>query len=973
MFRKIFANKHSRTWAIVTMSVIALFLIVTIVTSTVLFEVVCSFLGGKRNVIKGGGNVYFTSDFDTKREATAAGEKLTEEICEEGFVLLKNENNALPLATSSTAKAKISVFGKNSTNLVYGGTGSGAIASASINLYDSLNNANYDVNPTLKAFYESSASGSGRPANPNIEDKVPFGFATGETPVSSYTQDVKNSFASYKDMALVVISRIGGEGNDMPMTMRKSASNNTPVEGAASASDHYLELDQNEQDMLQMVCEAGFDRVVLIVNSNNAIELGFLVDPDAYLYDETLNHFDYASAIDAAIWVGGPGSTGIGALGKILNGSVNPSGRTVDTYASDFTKTTTYNNVSWGGVNRNDSYIQSGSTIDQYFVDYEEGIYVGYRYYETAAYEHDNGRYASFDYDKEVVFPFGYGLSYTTFTQEITSIEGSVAEDDEIKLTVKVTNTGSVAGKEVVQVYVTAPYIDGQIEKAYVTLVGFGKTKLLNAGESQSITVSIDPYSFASFDYADKNGNGDKRYELDAGAYQIKLMKNAHELIDSRTLMLASGRVLYADTVTNRYDDADDQLNVILSRTDFAGTWPQRRTTEEKTVDADFVNSLKSKESGNPLTADSDEVKNANLTVARKKSKEGIQLYDLVGKDFNDPLWEELLQRITMSSMIDLVNKAVFKSEAIDYISKPQTKESDSPAGWTNFILKSEYSDNCGYCSEIVLGSSWNIELAKALGNSIGNEAFFGYNGAPYTGWYAPGVNIHRSPFSGRNYEYFAEDPVLTGEMAAVEVAAARAKGVYAYVKHLAVNDQETNRNGVCTWVTEQAMREIYLKPFELAVKKGNAMGMMTSFNRLGTRWAGGDYRLLTEILRKEWGFKGAVITDFAEFEGYMNNKQMTYAGGDLLLTNLPQDKWVDNDNPVDVYVMKLATKNILYTVANSTAMNGLGEGAELVIKMPIWQLLLFIADGVVVVLLSAWGVFAIRGAFKRKEEPVEQ
>ena len=980
-FQVLFGDKKAKKWFIVAVSVIAFLLIVTILAETFLFTLFTSIFGGRSNV-KGEG-AYFYSDYETKEEALAAGNALNEQINEEGITMLKNEGNALPLS----ANAKISVFGKNSVQLVYGGSGSGGGNNeGALTLKEGLELAGFEVNPTLDAFYNNpSQSGSGRGDNPAIESGVMTGRSTGETPLSSYTNDVKNSYSQYDDAALVVISRIGGEGFDLPRTMYKSNNDKTKVDGAYDAYDHYLELDKNEQDMLQHVCE-NFDTVILIVNSSTSVELGFL-DSIAD-NDTTTNNYDFASNIQGALWIGGPGNVGIKALGKVLKGEVNPSGRTIDTYTRDFTKDPTYVNFSTNLAADGDQYLVGGSAQTAWFVDYEEGIYVGYRYYETRGAQEGETWY-----DNHVVFPFGYGLSYTTFSWEVvnkTPAEGSTFNTaTEFSITVRVTNTGSVAGKDVVQAYVTAPYTTGGIEKSHVALVGFEKTGEIQPGAHEDVTIKFEAYDLASYDYDDANGNGFKGYELDAGAYTISIRKNAHDVIDTISYTVAgSGEKWEKDPVTdvdvvNRYADADDQLGSVLSRSDFVGTWPQTRTTAERTVTSAFITGLRDTTSGNPLeTATNVQMPTQSPAVLPKCEVQLYQLISIVGEqmyvDYDNPLWDDLLDQLTVDQMYNLIKVSAFNTPGISSIGKPTTTEADGPVGFVIFMGDPTIHDTVVYASECVIAATWNLDLAEAMGRMVGNEGIIGDNpqkgsGNSYSGWYAPALNIHRTPFSGRNFEYYSEDGFFSGKMAAAVVRGAESKGVYPFMKHFAVNDQETHRTGVCTWLEEQTMREIYLKAFEIAVKEGGATGIMSSFNRIGTRWAGGDYRLLTEILREEWGFRGTVICDF-NTEGYMNVRQMIYAGGDLnLATTAPVGTIYDKSNPADVTVIRQAAKNILFTVCDSLAMNGLGEGITLKIKLATWEYVLIVVDCLAVVGLAAWGVLTILGAYKRKEKTAEQ
>ncbi len=1004
----IFGDKKSRTWFITAVSLIAFFLIVTILAETVFFELFEPIFGKRR--IEAIGSIYYESDYDDKEDSYAKANALNEKICEEGFVLLKNGESAtdtsddiLPLDEN----AKISVFGKNSVNIVLGGSGSGAASSEGAKtIYDSLTDAGFVYNDTLKSFYESSASGAGRSSNPAIDNQAGIltGFGTGETPQSSYTQTVKDSYAQFNDAALVIFSRIGGESFDLPRSMI-----NTP--GAASENDHYLELDQNEQDLLVAVT-AAFEKVIVIINSSTSMELGFL---DAIVDgDETQSAQLNSSEIGAAIWIGGPGTSGIMALGRILNGEVNPSGRTVDTYQRDFTKDPTYVNFSTnaypGSQNVGDKYIKDVSDAGFQdrdlrnkeagnFVDYEEGIYMGYRYYETRGLT-DGETW----YENNVVFPFGYGLSYTTFDWEITATSPAANsnltfdtnKNCEISVTVTVTNTGSVAGKDVVQIYVTAPYTAGQIEKAHVVLVNYAKTGVIEPGDSEDVTITFDAYDFASYDWNDANNNNFKGYELDAGLYEIKAMKNAHDVIDSFQVTVASNVQYSNDTTTNTavsnlFEDVSTNafgLQTVLSRADWTGTWPATRTTAEKTISADFLRTVVDESPNNPIYTQSgvtmpnqsefeEPMGDLQLYQVIKTNPDDSPLYDENGVlvvDYNDPLWDELLDLLTIDQMMTFISEGAFKTGGIDTIGKLPTGDYDGPVGFVLFmsVMNNPVYQTCSYASECVIGAMWNQEMAYAMGLSVGNEATIGNERAdrrPYSGWYAPAINLHRTPFSGRNFEYYSEDARLNGLTAAQVIKGCATRGVYTQTKHFAVNDQETHRSGVCTWLTEQTLREVYLKPFEIAVKDGHSMGMMSSFNRIGTRWTGGDYVLLTKVLREEWGFQGMVICDF-NTESFMNSKQMAYAGGDLNLTT--QEKDWDATTAADVTVLRQCTKNILFTVARSNGMNGTGEGAEYVEKLAYWEIALICFDVALVAGMAAWGFFAIKGAAKRRKEIVE-
>lgn len=957
-FKKVWQSKPSRLWLIIGNSIMLLFAIISIVITqnTLINNTLNTVLGAERRVVVSGDAdqyQYFKPDYKSKEETLREANKLNEKIAGEGFVLLKNNDNVLPLKN----KNNISVFGKNSVNLVYGGSGSGGSTSAdTVGLYDSLKKAGFNVNNELEKFYRSSDSGSGRDRSPSM-GTILSGLRIGETPIKAYPQNVKSSYDSFNDAAIVIISRIGGEGFDLPRTMVDRSGNK--IEGARSKDSHYLELDQNETDLLKEVTD-NFDNVIVVINSNSALELGFLDDPA---------HYAYSSKIKGAVWIGSPGNSGINALGKILNGEITPSGRTVDTYARDFSKDPTWNNFSNNLKADGNRYTQGGKGTDSYFVDYEEGIYVGYRYYETRGHTDNEGWYKN-----NVVYPFGYGLSYTDFKWEIESSSNVKIKDasDIVTIKVKVTNTGDVAGKDVVQLYHTSPYVDGQIEKSHVVLSDFAKTRELNPGESEVVELQVQAYDMASYDYNDANKNGFKGYELDAGVYELKVMRNAHDLFESVKYEIDQTIKIETDTKTknkveNRFDDVSEGLDTVLSRSDWENTWPTMPTNEDREVSKEFLSKIS-------YTHDDKKDKPWTTTKMPQHNMSEIlspiQLYDLIGKDYDDPMWDELLDYVTIDQMRNLIGTGNFNTSFISNIGKPKTIDPDGPSGFTNFMGDPSVYGTAFYASETVIGSTWSVDLAYQMGVMIGNEGIWGNqrgDKTPYSGWYAPAVNLHRSPFSGRNWEYYSEDSFLSGILGAHVVQGAKSKGVYTYVKHFAVNDQETNRsnNGLLTWIDEQAMREVYLRPFEIIVKVGGTTAMMSSFNRLGTVWAGGSYELLTEVLRNEWGFRGMVITDYSVLLKYMNADQMIRAGGDL---NLTQDgKPSSTITATQISSMRKATKNILYTVANSNAMNGLGAGIQVKYKMPYWKVGLITFDMVLLGANIAWGYFTIRHAYKDK------
>lgn len=896
-------------------------------------------------------SVYPTQKATNKAEAFANAQEVNLKLAEEGFVLLKNENAALPMNKG----ARISVFSKNSVNLSYGGSGSGGFdTSNNKDLYESLNDAGFVTNPTLKNFYESSQSGPVRTANSSdLDNGDNQKIAAAETPQNKYTDAVKNSYADYSDAALVVITRIGGEGFDLPRYQGDS-------EGAVSPDSHYLELDQNEIDLLTAVTDGTFKRVVVVFNTPSSFEATFLKD-SAYAA--------FADKIDAAVWIGFTGSNGITALGEILNGDVNPSGRLVDTWAADFTKNPSFVNFGTGCLPDTTDKYDGGM---YYSVDYEEGIYVGYRYYETRG-ETDGEDW----YNANVVYPFGYGLSYTTFDWTVGDASASKIElGTTITVPVTVKNTGSVAGKEVVQLYASAPYTLGGIEKAHKVLVGFAKTKLLQPGESETVTVSFDPYSAASYDYRDANSNGFSGYELEAGEYTLYVSRNAHESEKAIALNLAADVQIGTDPTTdsevvNRYTDSENfldsdwQLDAMLSRADWEGTWPTPQTAQQHAGTDRLYEEIRSEEHNNPTDFDSEEYpwfgEEPTLTLRDLLPSAEAEGYEPV-VSYDDERWEELMMGCDEEEMIALINNGAYHTLAMESVGLPATIHGDGPSGFTCFMSKEQVNGTCQYVSEPVMASTWNINLMTELGEAIGEEGTIGdkATGQPYSSIYAPGVNIHRSPFGGRCSEYFSEDPFISGMMGAAEVQGIQSRGVLPTVKHFVANEQETHRSigGDLSWLSEQALREIYLKPFEYTVKLGETRGIMTSFNRIGTRWTGGDYRLLTEILRNEWGFNGLVICDFNTIPQYMIPRMMFYAGGSLDLATQQSAMWTDCDtsDAGDAIVLMRAVKDVMYALVNSNAMN-----AEVIgYNPPIWQEYLHWINIGAFTLVGVWLVLAI-------------
>lgn len=960
MFKKFFKDKLFRIWFSVTCVLLAFMIIIGTLAGTALYDVLKSVLGREIAVYDDDDNIKYVAETVSKNDAFEKANKLNERVCEEGTVLLKNDNKALPLKNN----AKISVFGKNSVNIVYGGSGSGGgNDNGKVELYESLRDEGFSVNNKLEKFYkDNKKSGAARPENPkDLDSGADVELITAETPYSSYDASVKESYSDFNDAALIVLSRIGGEGFDLP---RQSVDD---------SQRHYLELDPNEVELVKNVTSAGFDKVIVIINSAAVMELDW-VESGKY------------GNIDACLWIGAPGNSGINALGRILNGSVAPSGRTVDTWASDLLSAPSLVNFGSNGEYEGDGYLvpnengkiekdESGRNISSgYFVSYEEGIYVGYRYYETRGFT-DGEEW----YNENVVYPFGYGLSYTTFSSEIKD-KGTIGDrlyhDKKIKFSVEVTNTGNdetfenVKAKEVVQVYVTAPYYDNGVEKSHKVLCGFAKTKGIAQGETDTVEIEIDPYTFASYDYSGKNvfDSQYRGYVLEHGDYTFTLGTNAHVAIDSFTLTLNTDVKFDKDeatgvAVTNLFDDVDDELDSVLSRSNWNGTWPEKPDYQSRIKTEEFIASVDSTKHNNPEEMTQMPKTGAPVTLT---------LFDLVyAEDYEgyyDKRWDAILDSLTVDEMANLVNRGAFTTQPISKIEKNATTDADGPAGFTIFMGEKTIYNTCAYASEVVMASTWNVDLIYELGQSVGEEGLWGNargDGTPYSGWYAPGANIHRNPFGGRNFEYFSEDSFISGMMASYEIQGAKSKGVNCYMKHFVANEQETHRSltGLCTWLTEQSLRELYLKPFEIAVKQGETAGIMSSFNRLGKTWTGGDYRLLTQVLRQEWGFKGTVISDF-NTNSYMSAKQMVYAGGDLNLATMADNMWnkYNANSAEDVTVLRRAAKNILYTVSLSNSMNARAK----YYLLPAWLSITIAVMSAIAAGLAVWGAITLRGVFKR-------
>lgn len=840
---------------------------------------------------------------------------VAKEIADEGIVLLKNENNVLPMENKN-----VNVFGYSSIDINFGGTGSGSGSNEyNVGFYEGLANAGISVNEELKEFYSNAYTAK---QESNVMAMTGGDYNSYEPAKEEYSDELIANAKEYSDTALIVLTRNGGEGGDLPMDTAE-------YEGGA-AGEHYLELNKNERDMIAMV-EENFENVVVVINSSNAMELGFLDD----------------ATVDAALWIGGPGCEGCNSLGEILTGVINPSGRLADTYAYDLTSNPSYYNFGqflYENTENNYTLIFDNPPVfngEHYaYVDYAEGIYVGYRYYETRWIDNETNECDEAAYQEAVQYPFGYGLSYTEFEQKIENFSD---DGNTITVDVSVTNTGDVAGKDVVQIYVTPPYYEGGIEKSFVNLADYEKTNLLQPGESQTVTITLNYEDMASYDY-ENNGC----YVLEHGTYEVKVMNNAHDMIDSRTVTVASD-VIYNDdnagarstdeiAAVNQFDDVSFGNDVTyVSRADWEGTLPTERPANKDATEA-IINELDNQ----GLTEEQLNEEAEDIVVA----DHGMTIDDVKGLDYDDPAWDDLLEQLSVDEMVNLVATGGYATAAIDSIDKNATMDEDGPQG-INSLISGDVK-GVVFPAEVVVASTFSKELAEKMGKALGDES------AEYgiAGLYGPAMNTHRSPFCGRNYEYYSEDGVLAGKTAAAFVRGANEAGIYCYMKHFALDEQETERLDISIWCNEQAMREIYLKPFELCVKEGGVTAAMASDSFIGATWAGEREELMNTVLRGEWGFDGMVITDFVTSNS-KNADRMIRSGTDLSLTTLGNltPSSLSTDSAAGRQALRTVAHNILYTFANSNAQEISSEA------FPTWTFL-FIALDVFMLALAGFVMF---------------
>lgn len=814
----------------------------------------------------------------TLSDATVSkANELAKDVQSEAVTLLKNDDSNLPLSGK-----KVNVFGWGSTNPVYGGTGSGSMSKQykTVSLLDGMKQAGLKTNTELSKLYTDY-----RKDRPEV-GMFAQDWTLPEVPAKQYSDKLVSDAKDFSDEAVVVLTRVGGEGADLPTDMKAKGityKNNSKDYDDFQKGESFLQLSKTERDMIDLVT-SNFKKVTLVYNGANTFQFDFLND-----YPQ----------IQSVVWCPPAGQTGFSALGEVLAGETNPSGKTSDTFLKDLTKSVSYNNFGkFEYTNMADKAAKyKGFTGDDVtaipgFVNYSEGIYVGYKFYETAS---DEGL---INYDDTVAFPFGYGLSYTSFDQKLDSVK---YKGGKVTVTATVTNTGDKAGKDVVEVYYNPPYTDGGIEKASKNLAGFEKTKELQPGESQKVTVKFDDDDMASYDY-----KGVKAYVLEKGDYDISIQSDSHHVIDHKAITVKDTVTYDSDSnthngdktvATNQFDDVAGDVTY-LSRADHFANYkeataaPTNFKMSDKAKEAFYNNS-----NYDPKKFDKDSDK-----MPATGAKNGLKLSDMYGKDYDDADWDELLDQLTFDDMDNLIANGGYGTQAVKSVGKIQLTDADGPASLNNNFTG---VGSIGFPASTAFACTWNKDLAKQFGEMIGDMA----HDMHVAGWYAPAMNIHRNAFSGRTFEYFSEDSLLSGVMASSEISGAKSKGVYSFMKHFALNDQETKRTEMlCTWTNEQAMREIYLKPFEMSVKEGGAQAVMSSFNYIGNTYAGADSALLQTVLRGEWGFKGFVLTDYFGGYGYQNADQEVRAGNDSMLATTKITNHITDKSATSVKAMRQAT-----------------------------------------------------------------
>lgn len=897
---------------------IAMVLAVVVCVNMICFKPMATLIG----LATGNGTL---SD-ETNEEAA----EVAEEIMEDGIVLLKNES-LLPLNETK----KLNIFGWESINPAYGGAGSGGINDLYdiVSLNQGLENAGFSINQELVDFYNNYGAD-----NPEMSIQKQS-WTLPEPPVDTYNDELIKSAKEYSDVAVVVLSRKAGEGhNDIPMDVKKAAyDNNSDEYDDFPEGEHYLQLSQTERDMVDMVC-SNFDNVIVIYNGANQFELGFA---------------DEYPQIKSVVWCPGTGNVGFNALGKVFSGEVNPSGKTPDTFIYDMTTAPWWNNAEKiEYTNLADMAVEgmNAGTAQVYapaFTNYVEGIYVGYKYYETAAQE------GAIDYDKTVQYPFGYGLSYTEFEQKMGELE---EKDGQISVDVEVTNTGDVAGKDVVEVYYKPPYTNGGIEKSSANLIEFAKTDLLQPGETQTVTVTFSIEDMASYDE-----NHAKAYVLEKGDYVISINSDSHTVLDQKTYT-AGDDVVYkgenkraSDDIaaSNVFENAKGDVTYLSRADHFANYEEATKAPASAELGEPYVSEYHLNSNFDKTTYLNDED-----VMPTTGADNGLTLADMRDADYDDPRWEKLLDQLTVDEMANMIAMAGYQTAAMDSVGKVATLDFDGPAAINNNFTG---VGSIGFPIEVVVASTWNKELAQAWGECMGKIS----QEMGAEGWYAPGMNTHRTAFGARNYEYFSEDGVLSGNMGAKAVEGARNYGVYSYIKHFAM--YEGNAKMVSVWSNEQAIREIYLKPFEISVKQGGANAVMVSWSFLGDKWTGESSNLMKTVLRDEWGFRGMALTDFFRNNGhgFMNADAALANGVDAMLStfNGEENNVANPEHPTSVLQMRNACKNVMYTVVSSWAYDGKHKETG----MENWKKAGIGIDVVIALFIAGMEVLVIRGYKKRK------
>ena len=870
----------------------------------------------------------------TLSDATVSkANELAKDVQSEAVTLLKNDDSNLPLSGK-----KVNVFGWGSTNPVYGGTGSGSMSKQykTVSLLDGMKQAGLKTNTELSKLYTDY-----RKDRPEV-GMFAQDWTLPEVPAKQYSDKLVSDAKDFSDEAVVVLTRVGGEGADLPTDMKAKGityKNNSKDYDDFQKGESFLQLSKTERDMIDLVT-SNFKKVTLVYNGANTFQFDFLND-----YPQ----------IQSVVWCPPAGQTGFSALGEVLAGETNPSGKTSDTFLKDLTKSVSYNNFGkFEYTNMADKAAKyKGFTGDDVtaipgFVNYSEGIYVGYKFYETAS---DEGL---INYDDTVAFPFGYGLSYTSFDQKLDSVK---YKGGKVTVTATVTNTGDKAGKDVVEAYYNPPYTDGGIEKASKNLAGFEKTKELQPGESQKVTVKFDDDDMASYDH-----KGAKAYVLEKGDYDISIQSDSHHVIDHQKVTVKDAVTYDSDSnthngdavaATNEFDYAAGDVTYLSRAGHFANyakaTAAPTNFSMSDEAKAEFTNN--SNYDPKKYDNDSDEMPTTG-------AKNGLKLYQMYGKDYDDADWDKLLDQLTFDDMDNLIANGGYGTQAVKSVGKIQLTDADGPASLNNNFTG---VGSIGFPASTAFACTWNKDLAKQFGEMIGDMA----HDMHVAGWYAPAMNIHRNAFSGRTFEYFSEDSLLSGVMASSEISGAKSKGVYSFMKHFALNDQETKRTEMlCTWTNEQAMREIYLKPFEMSVKEGGAQAVMSSFNYIGNTYAGADSALLQTVLRGEWGFKGFVLTDYFGGYGYQNADQEVRAGNDSMLATTKITNHITDKSATSVKAMRQAAHNILYTAANSWQY----ANGEPKVATPIWKTAMYVAWGVVAVLVIGLEFLTIKRYLSRKK-----